>query len=261
MIISTANPRIKDARKLQGSKARRQQRRLLIEGVRLIEDAWRSGIRPVAIFTDPELLADNQRAAALLRDLETSDVAHFVCSPPVFASLIDTVTPQGIAAVVPWPDLPLPATPSLALVLDSVRDPGNAGTLLRAAEAAGVELVIFGPETVDPYNDKVMRAAMGAHFRVPVRSGGDWEEIDVLLAPHIPRYLADAAGSVGYDSVDWRPPAVLIVGGEAAGAGPAARARAELIAIPMLGQTESLNAGVAGAVVLFEAARQRRTKQ
>ncbi len=261
MITSTANPRIKDARKLQGSKARRQQRRLLIEGVRLIEDAWRSGARPLAIFTDPELLAGNQRSADLLRDLAAGDVTHFACSPPVFASLVDTVTPQGIAAVIPWPELPLPAMLSLTLILDGVRDPGNAGTLLRTAEAAGVELVIFGPETVDPYNDKVMRAAMGAHFRVPVRSCGDWKEIDPLLAPHLPHYLADAAGEVSYDSVDWRPPAVLIVGGEAAGAGRAARARAELIAIPMLGQAESLNAGVAGAVVLFEAARQRRAKQ
>ncbi len=260
MITSTANPRIKDARKLQGSKARRRQRRLLIEGVRLIEDAWRSGIRPIAIFTDPELLAGNQRAAALLSDLEANDVARFVCSPPVFASLIDTVTPQGIAAVVPWPELPLPATPSLTLILDSVRDPGNAGTLLRAAEAAGVELVIFGPETVDPYNDKVMRAAMGAHFRLPVQSCGEWDEIDTLLGPHLTRYLADADGEVSYDRVDWRPPAVLIVGGEAAGASAGARARAELIAIPMLGQAESLNAGVAGAVILFEAARQRRER-
>jgi TrmH family RNA methyltransferase len=258
MITSVANPRIKEARKLQRSKARRRQQRLLLEGVRLVEDAWKSGVRPDTIFFDPALLTDNPRGLALIQRLEEAQVACLACASPAFAALADTVAPQGVAAVVPWPHLPLPKQPSLALVLDRVRDPGNAGTLLRAAEAAGVDILLFGPETVDPYNDKVVRAAMGAHFRLPLRTCASWEEIDALLEPSLPRYLADVAGSLPYDAVDWRAPASLIVGGEADGAGDAARARAQLISIPMLGQAESLNAAVAGAVILFEAARQRR---
>ncbi len=99
------------------------------------------------------------------------------CSVSVFATLSETVTPQGIAAVVALPHLPEPMSRTLTLLLDQVRDPGNAGTLLRSAAAAGVELVLFGPETVDPYNEKVMRSGMGAHFRTPIRVAEKWDEV------------------------------------------------------------------------------------
>jgi TrmH family RNA methyltransferase len=168
------------------------------------------------------------------------------------------MTPQGIAVVTPLPRLPLPAAPTLTLVLDQVRDPGNAGTLLRSAEAAGASLVLFTPNTVDPYNDKVVRAGMGAHFRLPLQAYSSWAEIDALLAPTPQRYLADAHAGLAYDQVDWRKPAALIISGETAGASPEARRTAQPIAIPMHSRVESLNAAVAGAVILFEAARQRR---
>jgi TrmH family RNA methyltransferase len=192
-----------------------------------------------------------------LRILE-SQVACLPCSLSVFATLVETITPQGIAAVVVQPQLPLPAQPTLILVLDQLRDPGNAGTLLRSGEAAGVDLVLFAPGTVDPFNDKVVRAAMGAHFRLPLRSCADWAAVQSLLPAAAPCYLAAAAAQLSYDRVDWRQPAVLIIGGEATGASPMAQTLAQPISIPMHGQVESLNAAMAGAVMLFEAARQRR---
>jgi TrmH family RNA methyltransferase len=119
-------------------------------------------------------------------------------------------------------------------------------------------LVIFAPDTVDPFNDKVLRAGMGAHFRLPLRTCQRWNDVRPLLHADQQIYLAEATASRAYDQVDWRAPVALIVGGEAAGASQEAQALAQPIAIPMLGRAESLNAAVAGAIILFEAARQRR---
>jgi TrmH family RNA methyltransferase len=227
--------------------------------VRLIEDAWRSGVKPHAVFYDPEIVAANPSAAALVELLEQEGCDCQPCAPPVFAALSETVTPQGMVALLPLPlHRPLPAQVTLALVLDAVRDPGNAGTLLRSAAAAGVEAVIFGPNTVDPFNDKVLRAGMGAHFRVPLRVCSTWQEVRRVLGDGLALYLAEAEAALAYDEVDWLVPSALVVGGEASGAGSEARAEATPIAIPMRGEVESLNAAVAGSVILFEAARRRR---
>lgn len=259
LITSKDNSRIKEARKLADRAGRTARGAFLVEGVRLLTDAWQSGVRPLAVYATEDAARHNAALAGLLDDLRAAGVPLFFCTPGVLATLSGTVTPQGVAAELPLPRLALPAQLSLLLVLDRLRDPGNAGTLLRAAEAAGVGLAIFGPETVDPFNDKVVRAGMGAHFRLPLRECRSWAEIDALLPPGCALLAADADGASAYDAVDWRQPAALVVGGEAEGIGPAARARAQLIAIPMLGRAESLNAAMAGTVILFEAARQRRT--
>jgi TrmH family RNA methyltransferase len=258
MITSTHNRRIQDAHRLLRRRHRHAEQRLLLEGVRLIADALATGTTPEALFYAPELTAGNPTAEHLLRQLDRLGVESTACTPAVLRALTETVTPQGLVAVVPFPRLPAPAHPTLTLILDQVRDPGNAGTLARTAAAAGVDLVLCGPETVDPFNDKSLRAGMGAHFRVPLRVCDGWETLDGLIDPAQQIYLADAGAPVLYDAVDWTQPAALIVGGEAAGASLASRRRGQAIAIPMAAVTESLNAAVAGAVILFEAARQRR---
>jgi TrmH family RNA methyltransferase len=258
MIASTQNARIKAARKLSERKERYAAGQFLVEGVRLLRDAWQSGIRPAAVFYAGELVAANPPALALLDELQAAGVECLACTPPVFASLTDTVTPQGLAGVMPLLQRPLAEPLRLALVLDGVRDPGNAGTLLRSAAAAGADVVFFGPGSVDPYNDKVVRAGMGAHFRVPLRVCATWAQVESLLPATLTRFVAAAGAIHTYDQVDWRQPCALIVGGEAEGASASAHARATPIAIPMHNGVESLNAGVAGSIVLFEAARQRR---
>ncbi|MEZ4714322.1 MAG: RNA methyltransferase [Caldilineaceae bacterium] len=258
MITSPKNQRIKDAQKLSSKRHREQTQTLLIEGLRLVRDAVDSGVRPQTIFYAPDLLTSAPAANEFIAQLDSAGLECVSCSEAVFAALTNTVTPQGIAAIVPLCHLPLPHLPTFALLLDQVRDPGNAGTLLRSAEAAGVEQVLFAPDTVDPFNDKVVRAAMGAHFRLPLRVCRDWEQIQEMLPAGTHYYLAEANAALAYDQVDWRQPAALVVGGEAAGASAPALRLATPVAIPMLGHTESLNASVAGAVILFEAARQRR---
>jgi TrmH family RNA methyltransferase len=144
------------------------------------------------------------------------------------------------------------------VVIDALQDPGNIGTLLRSSEAAGVGLVLCSRGSADVYSPKVVRAAMGAHFTLPVRADLTWEEIGAELALCPVVYAADAEASMPYYAADWKQPAGLIIGSEAHGLSDEAVVWAShRIAIPMLGRTESLNAAVAGSVILFEALRQR----
>ena len=156
-----------------------------------------------------------ERGAALLERVREQRNA-FVATPEVIAAATDTVTPQGVVAVAAWPDLQ-PQGVGIQLVLDAVQDPGNVGTLLRTAEATGVTDVVCTSGTADLYSPKVVRAAMGAHFRLPLRQDVHWNEIDEALGPADNIYVADASGRMPYYAADWRQPSVLIVGNEANG--------------------------------------------
>lgn len=259
MITSPNNERIKAAARLHRRRFRAQTGTMLIEGLRLVRDAWLAGVRPRVLFFSPELIEGNPATIDLVQTIQADGVDVVPCSKAAFDKLADTVTPQGIAALIMMPALQPPKAADLILLLDRVRDPGNAGTLLRSAEAAGAQMAIFCPETVDPFNDKVMRAGMGAHFRLPILSVTEWAAVPSLLPEGIATYLADATGRLAYDAVDWSQASALIIGGEAAGASMGAEKLATAINIPMAGGAESLNAGVAGSIILFEANRQRRT--
>jgi TrmH family RNA methyltransferase len=172
------------------------------------------------------------------------------------AAAADTHTPSGLLAVVPMPRRAVSAPLTFALVLDRLGDPGNLGTVLRTAAAAGVQAVLLTPGTVDPFNPKVVRAAMGAHFHLPIVAA-EWEALPSQLAG-LTVWRAEAGAGAAYDAVDWRQPSALLIGSEASGPGDEARALApNLVSIPMPGRAESLNAAVAAAVLMFEVARQR----
>ncbi|HRW06581.1 MAG TPA: RNA methyltransferase [Caldilineaceae bacterium] len=258
MITSMENQQVKEARKLQRRRYRERSGTLLIEGLRLVRDALQSGVQIEKLFYAPTMVAGNQPLLELIDHCGAANIPLLACTDEVFVTLAETVTPQGIAAVTALPVLPLPIPCHFTLILDQVRDPGNAGTLVRTAEAVGIDAVFFGPDTVDPFNDKVVRAGMGGHFRLPIRNYATWSAIQPLLDPAQVLYLAQANAPQRYTEVDWCRPSALIVGGEAAGASADAMSLARPIAIPMHGQVESLNAAIAGAVILFEAARQRR---
>jgi RNA methyltransferase, TrmH family len=258
MISSAHNPKIQAVRKLQAQgKERRAEQAFVIEGVRLGEEALQAGwgVR-LLLYTD-EL---DVRGKALVNDFAARDVSIEQVTPAVMKTASDTETPQGILAVLALGTLPLPPSPNFVLVLDGVRDPGNLGTILRTAAAAGVQAVLLAPGCADAYAPKVVRSAMGAHFRLPVHSLS-WEEIQHYLyqpsgAAQI--YLAEAGSGVPYTQADFRSPLALIVGGEAAGAGAESFSLAhERVHIPMPGNTESLNAAIATAILLFEVVRQR----
>lgn len=254
MITSTRNERVTYIRSLARRRVRQREGRFVVEGVRLVDEVARVGLNPVLVFYT-ETWAATSAAQRLIPGLGQAEEGAWLVSDAVLAACADTQTPQGVLAVVPF--VHLEPRPGLILILDQIRDPGNLGTALRSAEAAGVGQVILAPGTVDLYNPKVVRGAMGAHFRLPVTSL-NWAEIAGRVAGR-DVWLADAAGEIAYDQVDWSAPSALIVGGEAAGAGDKAAALATgRVRIPMAGATESLNAAMAATVLLFEATRQRR---
>lgn len=255
MITSIANEKVKYVRSLYRRRIRYRERHFVIEGVRLVAEAFRAGIRPALVFYSPGLSA-SPGGGDLLAEIQKGRPPVFAVSEGVMKALADTVSPQGVLAVVPFVELAPPTTPSLVLVVDRLRDPGNLGTVLRSANAAGVEQVILAPQTVDHYNPKVVRGAMGAHFRLPIKALS-WPEIAEALTG-VQVLLADVRAQRAYYEVDWTRPSALIIGGEAYGASQEARELATAtITIPMHGGAESLNAAVAASVILFEAARQR----
>jgi TrmH family RNA methyltransferase len=257
MITSSSNDRVKYVRKLQAQKSvRHRDRRLVLEGARLVEEAVRASFVPTfVLYTDA--FAREARGKALLATLRGLGASCYVVSESVMEACSDTVTPQGILAVLPFPDLVPPQPVTFALIGDQLRDPGNLGTLLRTALAAGVEQVLLAPGTVDFSNPKVVRSAMGAHLRVPIVDA-DWDAIAEAVSG-CDVWLAAAAGGECYTDVDWTRPAALILGSEAHGAGERAHSLAQgCVSIPMQPAVESLNAAVAAAVILFEVARQRR---
>jgi TrmH family RNA methyltransferase len=254
MLTSTQNPRIKQIRKLQSSaRTRRQERLFVAEGVRLVEEALTAGWQPALVLYTEDINDRGTQAVDRFRALGADVLA---VAPHVMEAVSDTQTPQGILAVFPIPGWEFPTAPTFVLVLDKVRDPGNVGTLLRTALAAGVEAVILPPGNVDAFSPKVVRAGMGAHFKLPIMPM-DWENIEVRLEG-MPIYLADCEGGVPHFKAEFDHPLALVIGGEAAGAGDKAKKlAARRVHIPMPGEAESLNAAVAGSILMFEVVRQR----
>lgn len=255
MITSSQNPKVKLARALGGRpKERRNAGAFLAEGVRLVETALEAGWPFRYALYSGNL---SERARALVDSLQAVGLATDEIPPQLMDSLSETEASQGILAVLECVKLPLPETLDFLLIPDQVRDPGNLGALLRTAAAAGVQAVLLPPETTDAFAPKVVRAGMGAHFRLPILTLS-WREIERLCqAAGLQMYLADMAGGSCWQT-DLRSPLVLIVGGEAQGASAPARKLAHAtLSLPMPGGSESLNAGVAGSLLLYEVVRQR----
>ncbi len=253
MITSRANPQVKYVRRLLTDRRyRTAEGAFVVEGTRWMRELAAAGAVPRALFATEAWLTSNEGRGLAAR----LGAAAVPVSDGVMAAMSDTETAPGVLAVLPIVARPWPAAPALLLILDAVANPGNLGTILRVASAAGADGVLLGPGSVDAYNPKAARGSMGALLRLPMRAA-DWEEIG-RLAAGLDVWLAAARDGVGYAAVDWRRPAALIIGGEAHGAGAAAeRLATGHVTIPMRDATESLNAALAAGIILFEAARQK----
>lgn len=259
-ITSPQNPLIKQARLLLAKRREREKAGLaVLEGVRLAEDAVAAGIPIPHYFYTEELLA-RERGARLAERLAAAGARGYRVPPGLLQEVADTETPQGIVAVFRLPrtrlaDLP----PGLVVVCDGLQDPGNLGTLARACEALGGAGLVAAAGTVDPYSPKCVRAAMGSLFRLPVaRAPAAAAALQELQQRGFRTVVADAGGDRLPWEVDWRGPVALVVGNEGAGPGADTLALAgAVVRIPMPGLAESLNAGVAGSLLLYEALRQR----
>ena len=254
MITSRQNQKIKRIKQLTSqAKFRKKENAYVVEGIRLLEEALQAGPTPEQRLYSPDL---DQRGQSLVKIFQDQNVLCELAAPDVLNSASDTEHSQGIMAVFPIAPLPLPKEKSLVLIADEIRDPGNLGTLMRSSLAAGVDMLLLSPGNVDLYSPKVIRAGMGAHFRLPALSAG-WDEI-IRLTDGLPLYLADMNQGKSCWDTDLTGPLGIILGGEAHGPGENARKLAHhSVHIPMNTHSESLNAAAAGAILLFEIRRQR----
>ncbi|HVM03160.1 MAG TPA: RNA methyltransferase [Acidimicrobiales bacterium] len=231
----------------------------MVEGAKVLGEALDAGVHVEAVYAAPGAPADvlERAAGAGARVLDLA--------PGVLERVAGTVTPQPVIAVVPYVDVGLDdlGGADLVVVCVDVRDPGNLGTVLRSAEAAGAGGVVCCDGSVDVYNPKAVRASAGSLFHVPVVAGGDPAAVlDRLGRWGLRRLGAVARHGLDYAAVDLTGPTALVLGNEAAGL-PGDLAGGGLldarVSIPMTGRAESLNVGMAAAVLCFEAARQRRS--
>ncbi len=252
MITSSQNPKVKLIRSLQGrAKARRKENAFLVEGVRLLEEAVAAKWKIRFVLYDRSL---NERGKELLSTLEDIEIEEV--DSALLKSVSDTENSQGVLAVLDYSQLRIPDSPDFLLILDQIRDPGNLGTLLRTAAAANVDALLLPPGTTDAFAPKVLRAGMGAHFHLPIVNM-DWDEIKNQTRG-LTVYLAEMRGDVVYTEASLNNACALIIGGEANGASQSARdLAAHSIHIPMPEEMESLNAAIAGAILIFEVVRQR----
>lgn len=231
----------------------------VLEGPDLIAAALDTAVEFEALYVDGAHV-DGPEVAALVDRAQAAGVRIFALAPGVLEKVADATTPQPLLAAVRFPIAQLSAIPSegLVLVLHDVRDPGNAGTIIRSSDAAGVAAVIFTGQSVDPFNPKTLRATAGSIFHVPVAVGTLEETIDHFVATGAHTYATLVRGGVDHRTVDFSEPSVVVIGNEADGLDDDAVAACQgAVSISMAGRNESLNAGVAAALIAFEALWQR----
>lgn len=229
----------------------------MAEGIEVVRTGLAAGCLPEAVYVAHEG-ATSDAVTDLVQRAAELGTRCYELAPGVMARVADTVTPQPVMAVFPMLHVEaVPPDARLAVVMVDVRDPGNAGTVLRTADAAGVDAVVCCGGTVDPYNPKTVRSSAGSLFHVPLVLGGDPANVlEGLERMH--RLGTVVRGGTDYAEIDWTVPIALVLGNEASGL-PGTLPLDGTVGIPMAGRAESLNVGMACAVLCFEALRQRRS--
>jgi TrmH family RNA methyltransferase len=262
IITSTKNPAVQRVRELLAQRKKRdQENAYVIEGVRLAEEALAAKRSPSLVLFSQRI---SERGRALLQTVNSEHTRVEEVDADLLERLSDTNTSQGLLMVferharasIPFSDP--------VLVLDQMRDPGNLGTILRGAPAFGFKTVLLTPGSVDPYSPKVLRAAMGAHFKLHLETRSA-AEIRALCHPGTSTdmriLLADAQAEGSCWQTDLTQPLCLIIGGEAFGAQPDIQAIVDQnVLIPMQANNESLNAAMAASILMYEVFRQRNLK-
>ncbi|MFF5212038.1 TrmH family RNA methyltransferase [Streptosporangium sp. NPDC000396] len=261
-LTNIKSPRVKAARRLTKRAFRDRDRSFLAEGPQAVREALALDGVVVELFATAEA---ELRHAEIVTAVTAAGVPLYRASGEVMAELAQTVTPQGLLAVCRFVHVPLDravtADARLVAVLAHVRDPGNAGTVLRTADAAGADAVVFTDASVDPYNGKCVRASAGSLFHLPVTTGTPAAQAVQKLKDAGLRVLAaDGAGKQTLDDVDLSGPTAWIFGNEAWGLPEdILRLADEVVRVPIYGRAESLNLATAAAVCLYASARSQRT--
>lgn len=260
MISSSTNQQVKDIIKLQKQpKYRRSQSLFVAEGLKMLTEAAEKGSL-VKIYISESVIQKKHGSLAKI----CKEYPYETVSDKIFQQISDTVTTQGILGIVKQPSYNIKSILEdkrhMWLLLDDIRDPGNLGTIMRTAEGAGMSAVIMGKGTADLFNPKTVRSTMGAIFRMPFIYADDITEIIMQIRDNGYNVYGTAMeGSIIYDKADYTKGAGIVIGNEANGIqDKVLECITGSIRIPMEGKLESLNAAVSAAVVMYEAARQRR---
>ncbi|PKN83446.1 MAG: hypothetical protein CVU46_16935 [Chloroflexi bacterium HGW-Chloroflexi-8] len=258
MITSDNNPKIQLVRSLiNQSKARKHSSLFVVEGLRLVEEAVTSEWNIQCIFYSSNL---SERGIKLIEHCKQKNIQVEEITLPLLEKLTETKTPQGILGVIHLRELKIPEFLDFVLICDAIRDPGNLGTMIRTAAAAGVQAVLLAPGTTDAFAPKVIRSGMGAHFNIPILQMGWNEIIQICHSRTFPLKIIGTMANAEENcwQINLRQPSAIIVGGEADGMSKdAIQITDKFVSIPMPGKSESLNAAIAASILLFEAVRQR----
>lgn len=255
--LAYRHQKVQRLRRLLGRRSARQaERAFVVEGAKVLSEAMRAGVPIEGVYLAPDAPDD-----VLWLAKESGARVHELASG-VLERIADTVTPQPVMAVVPWVGVPLDTLrrATFLVVVVDVRDPGNAGTVLRSSEAAGADGVVCCDGSVDVYNPKTVRASAGTLFHIPLVSGGDPVEVlEQIGSWGVRRLGATARVGSDYAALDLTAPVAFVLGNEATGLPEEVEPLLdEHVQIPIAGRAESLNVGMAAAVLCFETARQRR---
>jgi RNA methyltransferase, TrmH family len=253
LIESRQNPRVKELRAALARTGRTPSGLIAIEGEHLVAEALRSRLRFATVF-----LREGYNPSFAIPD----EAEYLLLQPDVFASAVATEQPQGIAALVHppvfSPDTLFRGQAALILVLAGLQDPGNVGTLLRSAEAFAATGVLLLPGTASPWNPKALRASAGSAFRVASIAASEIAALDLLAEHNIPAIAAVARNGTPINEAPFAKSCALLIGNEGAGLSDSLiAAAAHRITIPMPGNVESLNAAIAGSLLLYETSRHR----
>ena len=261
MITSSANQQMKHLSQLmKKAKERKKEQAFVVEGIKMFQEAPKDAV--LSVYVSESFLKKPEHESCL------QGYAHEVVSDSVFREISDTQTPQGILAIVRMPrydlsDL-LQGAHTHLLILESVQDPGNLGTMVRTGEGAGITGIIMNKTTVDLFNPKTIRSTMGSIYRVPYLITEDLPDLlHALQKEGVELYAAHLKGNTYYDAFDFTGACGFLIGNEGNGLSDEIAERADsYLKIPMEGKVESLNAAVSAALLMYECKRQRgRTEQ
>lgn len=259
MITSASNQQMKHVIQLnKKAKTRYEQRVFVVEGIKMCMEAPKEDIQ--AMYVSETFLNVPEHGQKL------KNYSYEVVADNVFKTISDTQTPQGILALVKMPEYTLEdllgkdGRSSHLLILESIQDPGNLGTMIRTGEGAGVTGILMNKTTVDIFHPKTIRSTMGSLYRVPFYVTDSLEEtLQELKERDISLYAAHLKGTMSYDKPDYTKPCGFLIGNEGNGLSETiAESADEYIRIPMEGKVESLNAAIAATLLMYEVNRQRR---
>lgn len=256
MLTSLQNPLVKQLRKLHQAKERHRQQLFLLEGTHLIEAALAAHYPLATVCYTPDWQV---RYPQLWEQVSQHAQRLELVSPEVLRAIATTVEPDGVAATMERTATPKPVFKTLGLVLETIQDPGNLGTMIRTVAAVGADGLLLSADSVDPDHPKVLRASAGQWFQVPITSSNQLgQELSHYQQQGIQMIATLPSASQTYWEVDLRPPSLILLGNEGAGLSPELAALADhTCKIPLSPGVESLNVAIAAALILYEAKRQR----